>query len=71
MSAPSLYDNPAHWRERAHQMRVIAQGIEDARSKAIMLKIAEDYEKLAECADLRTNGAKRPRDAGSHENAGA
>ena len=56
MSIPSLYNNSEHWRERAEQMRFVAQAIADAKSKASMLRIAEDYEKLAERAEIRTNG---------------
>jgi hypothetical protein len=56
MSSPSLYNNPEHWRGRAQQLRFVAQEIADAKSKAIMLKIAEDYEKLAKRAELRTDG---------------
>jgi hypothetical protein len=56
MSTPSLYNNSEHWRGRAQQMRFVAQAIADAKSKAIMLRIAEDYEKLAERAEIRTNG---------------
>lgn len=55
MSTPSLYNKPEHWRRRAQQMRFVAQAIADAKSRAIMLKIAEDYEKLAERAEIRTD----------------
>lgn len=56
MPAKSLYDDAGHWRERAKQMRLVATGIDDARSKAIMLRIADDYDKLAERADGRREG---------------
>jgi hypothetical protein len=34
-----LADDPNHWRERGEQMRLIAQGISDAKTKKIMLEI--------------------------------
>jgi len=38
-----LYENPDHWRERAKQMRTVAEGIEDRQARSIMLRIADDY----------------------------
>jgi hypothetical protein len=50
---PSLTNNPAHWRERAEQMRAVAEGMKDRGAKEIILEIAEEYDRLAERAELR------------------
>jgi hypothetical protein len=65
MPISSLYADPIHWRSRAHQMRLVAEGIEDPKAKAIMLRIAKDYDKLAERAEVCT-GSKVPRDGSTH-----
>jgi hypothetical protein len=41
-------------------MRIVAQGINDAKGKAIMLRITDDYEKLAEHARIFAQTARRP-----------
>jgi hypothetical protein len=42
-----LAENRAHWRERGEQMRSLAQGIRDLRTKAAMIRLADEYDKLA------------------------
>jgi len=42
-----------HWRARAEEARVHAEQIDDRLARETMLKIAEDYEKLAQRADAR------------------
>jgi hypothetical protein len=49
----TLLDDPEHWRGRAEEARSIAEQLTDPESKRTMLRIAGDYERLAEPADLR------------------
>ena len=44
---PNLTD-PKHWRDRAALMRALSETTADAEAKAIMLRLADDYGKLAD-----------------------
>jgi hypothetical protein len=49
-----LCDDPKYWRARAEEIRTVADGFRDEESRAIMTRIAADYDKLAEHAEIRT-----------------
>jgi len=42
-----------HWRKRAAQMRALADWMKDAETQRMMLKLANDYDKLADRAESR------------------
>ena len=53
-------DDAEHWRERAAQMRVLATTMKQIEAQAIMARLAEHYDNLADRAELRANGEVPP-----------
>ena len=49
-----------HWRARAAQMRALAGCMSKTETTAIMVRLADDYDELADRAKERTDG-KRPK----------
>ena len=47
-----------HWRDRTAEMRVLSADMRDFEARTLMLKLADDYDKLADRAEDRA-----PRDA--------
>jgi hypothetical protein len=42
-----------HWRDRAAEMRALSDKIKDSQAQRMMLKLANDYDKLADRAEER------------------
>ena len=49
-----------HWRARAEEARVHADEMDDPVARGTMLKIADEYEKLAQRAEARERGKRTP-----------
>jgi len=58
VSQASRINDSSHWRERAQQMRALAEAATDAAAKEAMLRVAREYDRLAERADLRAGGER-------------
>ena len=48
-----LYNDPAHWRQRADEAREIARKMADLKGREAMLAIADKYDQLAQRAAER------------------
>jgi hypothetical protein len=61
---PNNLTDPKHWRDRAALMRALSETTVDAEAKAIMLRLAADYDKLADrgiwLVDSEAAPKKRP-----------
>jgi hypothetical protein len=53
----SFINDPKHWSDRAEEMRRLAAEMTDEQSKGAMLRIAADYDKLAQRAEERSDGS--------------
>ena len=58
-SMPSLLDNSGHWKQRAQETRRLAETIGDPEARRTLLKIAEEYERLAQRAAGRSTEEQR------------
>ena len=58
--AELMLDMQKYWRSRAEEARLLAESLEDAQSKQIMLGIAGDYERIAELAEQRVKSGGLP-----------
>ena len=50
---PATIHDPKHWRARANEARKLAAEMNDHASREAMLRIAADYDRLAERTELR------------------
>jgi hypothetical protein len=44
---PALLNNPAHWQLRADETRLLADHLIDPEARATILKMADEYDRLA------------------------
>jgi hypothetical protein len=57
----AYYDNePAVWRERAEEARILAEELRDPDARRTMFGIADVYERMAERAEDRLSGRQPP-----------
>ena len=47
MTGQSLLGDPEHWRTRAEEARILARKEKNTKTKESLLRIADDYERLA------------------------
>jgi hypothetical protein len=52
-----IIDDIQHWRDRAEQSRVLAEQMNDAIARDMMLRVASNYERMAEQAVARAGDA--------------
>jgi hypothetical protein len=57
---PQHLNDAKHWRDRAKEMRRIADGYSNSGAARIMYRLADDYDKLADRADRRTASGLKP-----------
>jgi hypothetical protein len=58
----SFINDPRHGRGRAEEARTLADLMSDDMSKQMMLRIADDYDRLAERAEQRAKHSAQPKD---------
>ncbi len=56
-----LVNNVQYWRARAVETGTISETLEDEASRMLMLRIAKDYERMAQRAEERVNAQRRKR----------
>ena len=58
---PRTTTDPKYWHDRAALMRALAATTADVELRVIMLRLAGDYDKLADRTARRTDGEVPPR----------
>jgi hypothetical protein len=52
MAPKDIYDSK-HWRDRATEMRALADGMSGSKPAQLLNDLADDYDKLADRAEVR------------------
>lgn len=58
MKMVSHFNDPPYWRDRANELRALAGRLTEADAKTMILKCAQDYDRLAERAEERIAGLR-------------
>jgi hypothetical protein len=61
MTSESFIYDPAHWRTRADEARILAKELDDSESRDAMLRMAQDYERLAQWVEDRALRGRLPK----------
>jgi hypothetical protein len=59
--APNHVNDAKHWRDCAEEMRALSTTMNDIDAQTVMVRLADDYDRLAERAELRADGQVPPR----------
>jgi hypothetical protein len=54
----SLYD-PEPWRKRAEELRAVAEGMKNPATRLTLLRLADDYDLLAQRSEARRDARAR------------
>jgi hypothetical protein len=57
---PRDINDAKHWRDRAAEMRALSVMMNHAETQLVMSKLADDYDKLADRAEIRCRTAELP-----------
>jgi hypothetical protein len=60
VTSRSRLDDAEYWRKRAKEIRDLAGQVGDFHARNEILRIAEDYDRLAERAEERAEASKKP-----------
>ena len=58
-----MVNDPEYWRDRAREKRELAERLRNEQAKQTVLRVANEYERLAEQAEERSRGSPPPRAA--------
>jgi hypothetical protein len=61
LDADGVIESAGHWQMRGEEMRTLAEDVKDPTVRAMMVRIAEDYERLAKWAEEQGKPKKERR----------